>query len=135
MSLIQTLRGYIRPLQKKKPDYIRVNGARTSQLQLNIATKLHIAPRYINYKIGPYYADIVIPNRNVVIEINGAMWHPDKEKDIIRAKRIASYGYRVLIIQIHSGEPSAEYIRTQVRKLLNYKNRKTLYVNYYKNSY
>lgn len=132
MSLIQTLRGYISRPILKKTEYIKINGARTSQLQLNIATKLHIAPKYINYKIGPYFADIVLPNRDVVIEINGALWHPNKEKDMIRAKRIASYGYRVLVIQIHSGEPSAEWIRTQVRKLLNYKTRKTLYVDYYK---
>ena len=132
MSLIQTIQRYITRTYPDKRDYIKINGARASQLQLNIATKMRISPRFVNYKIGPYYADLVVPNKNLVIEINGAMWHPDKDKDIARAKRITAYGYRVLIIQIYSGEPSAQWIKYHANRLLNYKNRKTLYVKYFK---
>jgi very-short-patch-repair endonuclease len=103
---------------------------KTSKLQLNIAQSLHINEKYINYKVGPYYADIVIPNQKVIVEVNGAIWHKDKAKDIKRAKYLVSQGYKVLIIQIYSGQPDSKWIRHQIRKLLNYKKKSILYVEY-----
>ena len=49
-----------------------------------------------SYKIGNYYADFYLIDRNEIIEVDGEYFHKDrKEKDAIRDKFMQGLGYKV----------------------------------------
>lgn len=47
------------------------------------------------YKIGPYYADIFIPQGKIVVECDGEEWHQDKERDRRRDEYMQKRGFKV----------------------------------------
>lgn len=48
------------------------------------------------YPIGKYFADIYIPDSNLVVECDGAEFHQDKERDNARDEFMKSKGYSVI---------------------------------------
>ena len=55
----------------------------------------------LQHKIGKYWVDFYLPERNLVIEADGAYWHQDQSKDIERDKAILKEIPGVKILHIH----------------------------------
>jgi len=85
----------------------RVNGAIASKAQLRLARNLGISRKYVNFRIGPYFADMVYPRKKIVIEYNGRYWHKDKRaEDTKRANHLVNRGWKVLIITTNKVPPN-----------------------------
>ncbi|MDA8114401.1 MAG: phage minor head protein [Acidithiobacillus sp.] len=48
------------------------------------------------YPILNYNADFALPGLGIVIECDGAYWHQDKDRDLVRQKKIEKQGWSVL---------------------------------------
>ena len=58
--------------------------------------------KYIHqYKIGNMFCDFYLPKTNEVIEVDGAFWHQNQKKDIIRDKKILRFKPDVKITHLH----------------------------------
>lgn len=55
--------------------------------------KGRIIPQYV---IGPFWADFALPDYKLVIELDGATYHQDKEKDRRRDAFMKKKGWKVL---------------------------------------
>lgn len=108
--------------------YPTVNGVKASQAQLDLAEQL--GSKYVNYRIGKRYADIAFPKDRLVVEYNGAKFHPNKAADLKRARELTRRGWKVLIIQVYNGTPNAGWVKQQMSKLKSYKRRNILYVEW-----
>jgi hypothetical protein len=50
----------------------------------------------LNFSVGRYSVDIVIPHFNIAIEYDGSYWHKDHEKDLKRQREIEEEGWTFL---------------------------------------
>lgn len=50
----------------------------------------------LQYPIGPYRADLAVPEARLAIEADGAAYHQDKARDKKRDEYFASQGWRVV---------------------------------------
>lgn len=93
---------YVRKMHKALKHNRRKNGVYgPSKIHLSIFRKMcraGIKGIKMEYLIPPYCVDIAFPRKKVVIEIDGARWHKDKNKQKKRDKFLRSLGWKVFHI-------------------------------------
>ena len=65
-----------------------------------------------NKKILSFYPDFIVNNKKTIIEIDGKRWH-DKEKDLVRDKKLKSIGYEVIRIDASNVIEKLEEIKNE----------------------
>lgn len=93
--------------------YILHHGVAVSKVQLKLAVLLGVSSEYINYPIGPYYADIAYPEDKIVIEYDGWHWHKNKD-DYERTQYLLRRGWKVIKIKSNSKLPYRATVRQMI---------------------
>lgn len=89
----------------------RTLAARLARLRRNMPTRIEEAVRdaltaagvefVFQYPVGPYVADFFIPEKHLILEVDGHYWHSlpgAKERDARRDADLVTLGYRVVHI-------------------------------------
>lgn len=95
-----------------------VNGQRASKLQLQLAENLNIPEEHINYKFGPYWLDIALPNWKICVEYDSWYWHTDEKHDEKRDRYLFKRGWKVLRVKSGSFLPEQSDIERALYQLL-----------------
>ena len=75
---------------------------------------------FSNYKIGKYSVDFFLPDMKKIIEIDGELYHKNKNKDFIRERSImlmAGEDYEIVRIQTSS---IPNYITNDLKEIINF---------------
>jgi len=102
---------WVAPLRRVAVGLCRAKASRLEKITCSLLDALDVKYQP-SFPIGPYIADIYIPDRRLVIECDGSYWHGrpgDAEKDARRDEYMKALGYTVLRLpeaEIKSGHSS-----------------------------
>lgn len=106
----------IKYMQKNKGNFISSHEIKIQQILT--AEKIDFIPQYYVADIeNKYLADIYIPNKKIIIEIDGEYWHNQenrKELDEKRTKQMTEKGYTVIRITDKEIEKTYEQIKKEL---------------------
>lgn len=75
---------------------------------------------FVNYKIGKYSVDFFLPDMKKIIEIDGELYHKNKNKDFIRERSIMlMVGEEYEIVRIPTSS-IPNYITSNLREIINF---------------
>lgn len=102
---------------KQTGAYPVVNGAPASKSQLELAYRMGVRDKHINYKVCGYFIDIALPKQRIAVEYDSIYFHKNTyEKDRARAAKLAGCGWKVLSIYTDK-IPPAEFVFLEIEKL------------------
>ncbi|TET41493.1 MAG: DUF559 domain-containing protein [Dehalococcoidia bacterium] len=115
------MKEYCKEHPEKHPNFILAQKGHRTKIEKSIGEVLEDLSlnAVFNYPVDGCFIDWAIPDLKIGIECDGAYWHQDKEKDLIRDRRIESFGWTLLHLKESEIENDIELCREKINRLVN----------------
>ena len=115
------MKEYCKQHPEKHPNFIMAQKGHMTKIEKSIGEVLKSLnlDAVFNFPVDGCFIDWAIPDLKIGIECDGAYWHQDKERDLIRDRRIESFGWILLHLKESEIENDIESCRQKISRLVN----------------